>query len=181
MDGKRHIVISGMRGVGKSFLVEKLLRELEAPVSGFFTRSTPADDRGYHGIYMYKPDDARRAMSEENHIGDCDGRNRTINLQVFESLGVETLRDARGVIVMDELGFMETGADLFCDAVLRCFDGNQPVLAAIKASHHTAFLNAVRFHPNAAVYEITPENREALFEELLPVIQRWNEEIKQSG
>lgn len=188
---KRHIVISGLRGAGKTTLIEKLLKEIQVPVTGFFTRSMPKDERGFHAIYIFRPDDQLREKSPANHIGDCDTRNRTINLEVFETVGVEYLQEgqidasaderasqsAQGIIVMDELGFMETGATAFCDTVLSCFDGDQRVLATLKASHHTDFLNAVRHHPKAEVFEITPENRDELYEELLPIIRHWNDEL----
>ena len=40
-------------------------------------------------------------MSRANHIGDCDGRNRTINLDVFETVGVdlrEGLRNTDNIV-----------------------------------------------------------------------------------
>jgi nucleoside-triphosphatase THEP1 len=43
---KRHIVISGQRGVGKSTLIEKLLREIEVPVRGFFHAEHAKERRG---------------------------------------------------------------------------------------------------------------------------------------
>ena len=184
---KRHIVISGHRGVGKSTLIEKLLREVEAPVKGFFTRSTPRDERGYHSIYIFRPTDQERNMSRANHIGDCNGRDRTINLDVFETLGVDYLREgidddvvSAPIITMDELGFMETEAATFCAAAMSCFNSDRHVLASIKASPRTDFLDSVRSHPNVEVFDITVENRDELYERLRPVIYLWNEEFRSS-
>jgi nucleoside-triphosphatase len=181
---KRHIVISGQRGVGKSTLIEKLLREIEVPVRGFFTRSMPRNEEGFHSIYIFRPTDRERKMSRANHIGDCDGRNRTINLDVFETVGVEFLREGfhdtttSSVIAMDELGFMETEARTFCETALSCFDGDRHVLATIKAHHRTEFLDAVRSHPKTEVFDITVENRDELYERLRTRILRWNEEFR---
>ena len=181
---KRHIVISGQRGVGKSTLIEKLLREIKMPVRGFFTRSTPRNEKGYHSIYIFRPTDRERKMSRTNHIGDCDGRNRTINLDVFETVGVEFLREGlrdtttSSVIAMDELGFMETEARTFCETAMACFDGDRRVLATIKAHPPTDFLDAVRSHPKAEIFDITIENRDELYERLRPMILRWNEEVR---
>ncbi len=181
---KRHIVISGQRGVGKTTLIEKLLREIEAPVNGFFTRSTPRNERGYHSIYIFRPTDRVRKMSRANHIGDCDGRDRTINLDVFETVGVEYLReglydtDQSSIIAMDELGFMETEAPTFCETALSCFDGERHVLATIKARPNTDFLDAVRSHPKVELFDITVENRDELYERLRPMILQWNEKSR---
>ncbi|HHW93753.1 MAG TPA: AAA family ATPase [Clostridiaceae bacterium] len=182
---KRHIVISGHRGVGKSTLIEKLLYDLEVPVRGFFTRSTPRDEKGYHSIHIFRPTDRKQNRSKINHIGDCDGKNRTINLHVFETVGVEYLREglddaATSVIVMDELGFMETEAMTFCETALSCFDSDRHVLASVKARPRTDFLDAVRSHPEVDVFDITVENRDELYEQLRLLIQLWNNEFHMS-
>jgi nucleoside-triphosphatase len=83
---------------------------------------------------------------------------------------------AGGIIVMDEIGFMEAGSKAFCGAVMHCLDGDIPVLAAVKARFDVDYLNAVRAHPKAALYTITKENRDELYKQLLPVIRRWNKE-----
>ena len=71
-----------------------------------------------------------------------------------------------GVIVFDELGFMESNAPRFTEAVLRTLDGAPLVIAAVR-NKETPFLNAVRSHPRADVYRIDPENRDRLRETLL--------------
>ncbi len=58
---KRHIVISGQRGVGKSTLIEKLLREIEMPVRGFFTRTHRGMKKGItRSIYSDQPTESER-------------------------------------------------------------------------------------------------------------------------
>jgi hypothetical protein len=48
------------------------------------------------------------------------------------------------------------------------------VLAAVK-SRDTDFLRTVKAHPNTELAEITPENRNALYRQLLPKILEWND------
>ena len=97
---------------------------------------------------------------------------------VFDALGVRYLAAARpgGLIVMDELGFMEAEAEAFKQAVLHALDGDIPVLAAVKDRRDVPFLNAVSSEPKAALYTVTLENREALFAELLPIVKAWRGE-----
>lgn len=169
---KKHILICGPRGAGKSTLIEKLLKECTLPVYGFFTRSTPRDDTGFHSIYIHPAGFQDRVRSESNHIGDCNGRERTVNTQVFTEKGVPLLRaKPDGVIFMDELGFMEVDSKPFCDAVMDCLDGSIPVIAAVKERDDIEFLDRIRSHPNAAVYHITKENRESLYRELSEILQ----------
>ena len=77
------------------------------------------------------------------------------------------------VIIMDELGFMESDAQAFRRAVLQTLDGETPVLAAVKNRMDVEFLRQVCAHPRAEVVPINPENREELFRTLLPVVSGW--------
>ena len=178
----RHILIAGKRHAGKSTLIQRLLAEVTVPVYGFRTRSGERGEGGFHSIHIFPADGSSTARTEENHIGDCNGRERTVYPEVFDTLGVQYL-DAKpdGILVMDELGFMEEPAREFCGRVLEALDGEIPVLAAVKISDlGRDFLDAVRNHPNADVYEVTEDNREALFEQLKPVVQGWNGSVRES-
>jgi len=171
---KKHIILTGSRGVGKTTLLEKLLSCCSVPVYGFVTRSTPRREDGFHSIYLH-PADGSREQSPDNHIGDCCYGRRTTHPEVFSSLGIQYLtHKADGIIAMDELGFMETDAPDFCQAVLNCFDGDVPVLAVCKDKPGVPFLEQVLAHPKAQVYQVTEENRDVLYEKLRPVIERYN-------
>ena len=175
MTEKRHILICGERGVGKSTLIEKLLAASSRPRYGFITKMRPAGPDGFHPIYIHPaatPVEAR-TYAEENCIGTCDSRTHRPNLDAFNVLGVRYIEEAQpdGIIVMDELGFFEAKAEGFTAAVLAVLDGDVPVLAAVKSRTDVPFLNAVRAMPRAEVFYITSENREELYERLLPVIQ----------
>ena len=175
MTEKRHILILGERGVGKSTLIEKLLAASSRPRYGFITKMRPAGPDGFHPIYIHPAGQpvAERTYTEENCIGTCDSRTHRPNLDAFNVLGVRYIEAARpdGIIVMDELGFFEAKADDFTAAVLAALAGDVPVIAAVKSRTDIPFLNAVRAAPKAEVFYITPENREELYERLLPSIK----------
>lgn len=75
---------------------------------------------------------------------------------------------------MDELGFLENDARAFQAAVLRALDGDTPVLAAVKP-RDTNFLRRVRSHPKAELVLLDEQNRDALYDRLLPWLLRTNE------
>lgn len=176
MTGK-HIIICGEKQTGKSTLIERLLEQCSVPVHGFYTRTTAKRPDGYHSIYLYPANSTDRPQSAENHVGNCNSRQRTVNTKVFTQLGVQYLMHRPGgIIAMDELGFMETGSPAFCSAVINCLDGDMPVLAVCKARFDVEFLNEVRNHPKVRLFTITRENRDDLYETLLPIIHAWNKE-----
>lgn len=175
MSGRKHILICGEVGAGKSTLIQKLLKQTNRPLYGFVTKRLDADETGFHPIYIHPAGAIERTHAEDNMIGTCDTKIHNINTETFNTLGVNYLKaEPDGLIVMDELGFMEAEAEQFVKAVFAALDGDIPVIAAVKARFDVAFLNAIRAHKNANLFTITKENREALYQELLPIVLSWN-------
>ena len=171
----RHILICGDVGVGKSTLIQKLLRESTRPLCGFVTKRIPGRLSGTHEVYIH-PAAGEQHCTDDNRVGIIDGAGTHPYPQVFDGYGASLLDVQPGALVlMDELGFLESGAAAFCGKVLAALAGSVPVLAAVK-SRETPFLQAVKHHPNAKVYTLTADNRDALFAELLPQIAAWNSE-----
>ena len=174
MTDHKHILICGEVGAGKSMLIQRLLRQNSRPLYGFITKKLDSDENGFHPIYIHPAGAKTRVWEQDNMIGTCDRRTHNINLNVFNTLGVSYLQaKPDGIIIMDELGFMESKADTFVKSVLTALDGEIPVIAAVKARFDVPFLNEVRAHPKTVLNMITTENRDTLFSELLPIIQGW--------
>ena len=175
---KRHILLCGHRGVGKSTLIRKLLEDAGLPVYGFMTKSTHYREDGYHDIYIHPAEvpEEQWIMTEENWIGDCNTRHRHINIDAFEQIGVPLLRAAGkdGIIVMDELGFMEAQAPIFRSEVLKRMNEDAHIIASIKDRDDIEFINEIRACEKAQVYDIDKDNRDALYEELNAVVKAWH-------
>lgn len=177
---RRHILICGKKQVGKSTLVNRVIESIGRPVYGFRTKASEPDENGVRHVYMYpaqnvSPDDPD-SMTTENHIGDTCGKVLDVNTEVFDRLGVSLIREAKddGVLIMDELGFMEENARAFCDAVLDALDSDIPVLATVKdTDKNCGFLEAVRNHPRAVLLMIDEENRDELFGYVRDISGTW--------
>lgn len=172
----KHIILCGSRGVGKSTLIRRLLRETELPVYGFVTVKGRPDETGEHATHIYPASlpAERRVPSVKNLVGKCgSGHLTAVYPEVFNREGCRCLDDypERGILVMDELGFMENEAYGFQRAVYEHLKAAVPVIAAVK-DKETAFLTAVRSWPNCQVYEITEENRDGMFRLLAPLVRR---------
>lgn len=176
---KKHIVIAGQRQVGKSTLVNRLLTDCEKSIYGFRTAKGGSLDEGYRSFYMHPANGLEKKESGENLIGKSNGVNRTFYAETFDNYGVKCL-DAKpdGIILMDELGFMENDAELFKAKVIECLDGDIPVIATVKAGIDTDFLNSIINHPKADVYYIKKDNRDELYEQLRAIWHKYMGEYK---
>ena len=162
----KHILILGDRGAGKSTLIRRLLKLTSLPLFGFFTKK---EDTFPYSVYLWP------AYAPENKVVAVTFRctSHNVNLKAFNELGAQSISRAegnRGLIVMDELGFLESKASVFTESVLKALDGDIPILAAVKNRSEVPFLEAVLKHPKAQVFIITSENREDLYKELAPVV-----------
>ena len=174
--GRKHIVLQGERGAGKSTLIRKLANSMQCTVGGYLTRAVLNPEKGYKEIYMvpasflYDPGDPDTAASVHGKLcGIAMNGVKEAYPDVFDTYGTQLIRAAseKQLIVMDEIGFMEEKAERFQKAVLSAFGGTVPVIAAIKAKDiSTPFLEAVRSHENVQLIELDETNRDELYERL---------------
>ena len=173
------ILLHGRRRSGRSSMIRALLRDVEVPVYGYETITIGTRPDGYHEIYLYPYGQKQHEKHAENHVGDCNTRERVIYNQVFDTLGTSCLTGKKdGILVMDEIGFMESEAKAFCQAVLNSLDGPLPVLAAVRAGIETPFLRQITGHPNVRCIEMDPARFDEIYGELWPIVRSWDSRLK---
>lgn len=166
----RPILIVGARDAGKTTLIRRLLSETSCPVRGFYTEKRLTAPPGTHSTYLFpawlSPEE--RTISPSNQVGRWNGQQMQPFPQVFDTLGVACLADVppHALVVMDELGFLESQAPQFTQAVLETLNGPAQVIAAVKDRPDVPFLQAVLAHPQALVFRLTPDNRQAVFQQI---------------
>lgn len=164
-----HALIVGTRGVGKSTLINKVVKTIGRPVWGFETKKEDslANDEKGSPIYIYE---AGKEHRQElcNLVGYCKNKKFDATKQAFDLFAVKLKKPipAESIVVFDEIGFMESSSEDFCNTVLSVLDGNVPVIAAVKHNDFP-FLNKVKAHPNCRCFYITEENRNTLFTEVM--------------
>lgn len=174
-----HTLIVGARQVGKSTLIARVLREIGRPVFGFETKKEDALEDAQLGspIYIYPAGEAHEQRAD-NLVGYCKDRRPLTNVEVFDRWAQRIACPPQGcMVLLDELGFMESSSEAFCSAVMALLDGDVPVIAAVK-HNRTPFLDAVRSHKNCRCFHITPDNREECFAQALAFMRAQLEEEK---
>lgn len=174
---KMHCLIVAPPGTGKSTLIRQVLEELNRPVFGYLTRKERDewDEELGNPIYIYavgKP----QVRSEENRVGYCKDKRPTVYGEAFDRFAPQLAEPipTDGVVVMDEIGFMECSSPAFCERILCLLDGDVPVIAAVK-DKDTEFLNRIRSHPKAQCFYLTPQTREETREAVLAELKKGYE------
>ena len=164
-----HIFLTGRTQIGKSTLIKKYIEAKGLTPCGFATVwGAPAEDGGRR-LYMH-PYGNIGACSDANLLARFlpESPSATRFSQVFDTLGASLLTPCSktDLLVMDELGFLESDSPVFQAAVLSALNGSLPVFGVIKP-RSTPFLDAVRSHPQVKVLEVTAETRDDILQELL--------------
>ena len=175
-----HALIVGARGVGKSTLIHRILKELNCPVSGFETKKEEQLEDPVRGCPIYIYDAGKpHCRTSENLIGYHREADSVAITAAFDRYTPKLMVPvpANAVVELDEIGFLEAKSERFCQALLQLLDGSRPVIAAVK-NRDTLFLNTIREHPNTRCFIITAENRDMLYEEVLEFMKLQLEECR---
>jgi len=178
-----HTLIIGARHVGKTTLINKVISALGCSVSGFETKKENDLADEVHGspVYIYPAGQPHR-QTEENLVGYCKEKHPEVLKQAFDRAAylIAGAESAGDLIKMDEIGFMESSSTDFCGEIMRCLDGEKPVLAAVK-HNETSFLTAVKNHPNCRCFFISEENRDELFPLVLQFVRQQLDAFRRSS
>ena len=162
-----NLLITGPPGVGKTTVLERVIACLpHAAATGFLTRELRA--RGVRQGFVIETLDGRSALLASVHFdtGPRVGRYH-VRIAALDAVAVPALAarpDAR-LVVVDEIGKMESLSPRFAAAVRVALDSPVSVLGTIARSGG-ALIAEVRRRPDVTLVDVTPENRDALPEKI---------------
>ena len=162
----KNIVIAAYKNVGKTTLAEKIIKETDRNIYGFFTRKFPdlITDDGLVPIYIY-PAGSNPIIDKDHLIGYGGKGNHYTNAEIFDDAGVSyiTTDDPNGIIIMDELGFLERDAKKFQEKVFECLAGPIPTIVMMKTKMREEFMQKLKDMPDIEYIFMTEENRDAVW------------------
>lgn len=160
-----HLFITGGIGAGKSTILRRILQKDTRPLFGFVTEKGPVTPKG-RTIYL-RPAGGGEGRAIALCRSESEFETDVFALETFGTALLSNIPDG-ALVLMDELGFLESRSEAFCRQVLRFLDRNVTILGAIKPLK-LPFLDAVRNHSKVRVVEVTHETRrqaQTLAEEL---------------
>lgn len=160
-----HILLTGEIQVGKTTVIKRFLDETGLTADGFRTYWKPSEDGGTDlFIRPYGDPKADGLVFRCAHRLDC---RRWVYADAFDMAADAFMHDCgkKDIVIMDELGFMETEAHAFRRAIMERLNKDKPVLGVIKP-RSTPFLDGIRALPNVETVLVTTENRDCIYSTL---------------
>jgi nucleoside-triphosphatase len=149
--------------VGKTTLLERVVKELNVPVGGFYTQEI-REEGVRVGFRLITWDGKSGVFSHVNFQSRYRVGKYGVDVKALEEIGVpaivEAIKHAR-LIAIDELARMELFSQAFEKSVLHALDSKISVMATIQERPHP-FLDRVRQRSDIQLFTVTLENRDRL-------------------
>ena len=161
----KNILYTGFPGCGKSTIIEKIVRRIDRPSTGFFTREIRKAGRrtgfsittldGQHGVL------AHIDIRSPRRVGRYG-----VNLRDIDMIAVPSMTPANDqvIIVVDEIGKMECFSGLFRQTLIKVLDSANTLVGSI-ALKGDAFIGAIKKRPDTLLIAVSEKNRDYLVED----------------
>jgi nucleoside-triphosphatase THEP1 len=168
----RHILITGPPGCGKSTLIERVVRRLGRPATGFFTREIKEAGRRA-GFAIDTLDGRRGVLAHRDLRSRCRVGKYGVNLEDIDGIAVPSLVSPRpeDLVVVDEIGKMECFSRLFRETLVRVLDSGHVVLGSI-ALKGDRFIEEIKGRHDVSLIRVAERSRDEVFEIVLEHLKR---------
>jgi nucleoside-triphosphatase THEP1 len=160
---KTALLLTGAPRSGKTTLLQKVLDQYSGPKGGFFTREVRRG--GQRTAFEIVTLAGQTAILAGVHLsGPPQVSKYGVDLRALENTAVPAIQQAcraGQLVVIDEIGPMETFSTAFCQAVLETLEAGCPLFGTI-VQRSTTFSDRIKWRPEVEIIEVTPTNRDAL-------------------
>lgn len=183
---KRHILITGLPGSGKTTLTVALVERLPGTKCGFVTEEV-RNERGRTGFEIVTlplgADSVRIPLAAKETAGTkgtFKGLPRVGSYRVFvenvDGSAIDSIAGKCDFTIIDEIGKMECLSERFRDAVSSSFESDGTVIATVP-KRGVPFAEEIKRREDALLFEITRKNRDSLLDEILGEVLKGGEAV----
>lgn len=174
----KKIFFTGEKGIGKSTLLKKIIKNIDCSIGGFIQEKELTEEiKIFKVISLYNLDD--------NYIMgryDIKKGKMHIDMDIFNVISNDVLLKSlynRDLIVLDELGFMEENALLFKDAIFKILNSDKPVIGVLKECDGD-FVQKIAKREDVQVIRIDENNRNFMEGKILRILQENDVRLKKN-
>jgi nucleoside-triphosphatase len=166
-----NILITGPPRSGKSTLIEKVVKKVKKPATGFFTRELR--EKGKRVGFLIETLDGKTGLLAHQNIKSSYRVGKYgVNLTDLDQIAVPSMLPSTvdQLIVVDEIGKMECFSRLFRETLLRVISSENQVIGSI-AIKGDRFIQTLKDRDDVILVFITQNTRDSAFDLFLKEIQ----------
>ena len=163
----KNILLTGPPRCGKSTLIEKLIKQIHRPVTGFFTREMKKKGRRV-GFTIVTLDGREGILAQEESQSPLKVGKYGVRVEELDRVAVASMVPARSdqIVIIDEIGKMECLSVLFRDTLVKTLDSPNTVIGSI-ALKGNPFIEALKKRTDVLLVNVDEKNRDSLVPFLL--------------
>jgi nucleoside-triphosphatase len=166
-----NILLTGPPRSGKSTLIEKVVKKIKRPATGFFTRELREQGKRV-GFLIETLDGKTGLLAHQNINSNYRVGKYKVNIKDLDQIAVPSMlpSTADQIVVIDEIGKMECFSRLFKETLLRVLSGENQVIGSI-AIKGDRFIQTIKNRDDVILVSISENTRDLALELFLQKIQ----------
>ena len=166
----RNIFLTGPPSSGKTTVIQKVIAKIGKKATGFYTQEIKKQGKRV-GFLMKTLDGKEGLLGHETIKSPYHIRRYGVSIENIEQIAVPAItpQSEDTIVVIDEIGKMECFSAAFCEAARKALDAPNMVLGTI-AVGGTDFIRTIKERDDIKIYQVTPQNRDQLPDQLLKII-----------
>lgn len=166
----KNVLLTGPPRCGKSTVIEKLVKQIQRPVTGFFTREIKEKGRRV-GFAIITLDGKEGILAHEESKSPRRVGKYGVNIDELDRIAVPSMipGTADQIVIIDEIGKMECFSPLFRETLIKTLDSANPVIGSI-AQRGNPFIEKVKGRKDILLVTVSEKNWDSLPADLLEQI-----------
>jgi len=158
----KNVLLAGPPRCGKSTVIEKLVQQIQRPVSGFFTREIKEKGRRV-GFSITTLDGKEGVLAHEESKSKRRVGKYGVNIDELDRIAVPSMIPGRTdqTVIIDEIGKMECFSPLFRETLIKTLDSANPVIGSI-AQKGNPFIEKIKERKDVLLVTVSEKNRDSL-------------------
>ena len=158
----KNILLTGPPRCGKSTLIERLIPQINRPLTGFFTREI-REGGNRVGFLIITLDGKEGVLAHVESKSPVHVGKYGVNIGELDRIAVPAMIPSKPdeIVIIDEIGKMECYSPLFRETLVKTLDSENTVIGSI-ALKGGPFIQKIKDRKDVLLVTVSEENRDSL-------------------